>query len=103
MYVAQSKGFEDPLHHDRGYRLKKALRGLKQAPRTWYERLIKYLLIRGYTPRGVDRTLFIRRSKREVIVVQIYVDDMVLGSKSQMMVGQFVEHMNIAFEMSLIF
>ena len=39
MYIEQSKGFEDPLHPDHVYRLKEALHGLKQAPRSWYERL----------------------------------------------------------------
>ena len=39
MFVAQPKGFEDPLHPNDVYKLKKALYGIKQTPRTWYERL----------------------------------------------------------------
>ena len=49
VFVAQPKGFEDPLRTDHVYKLKKALYGVKQAPRAWYERLIEYLLEGGYT------------------------------------------------------
>ena len=62
VFIAQPKGFEDPLHLDHVYKLKKTLYGLKQAPRAWYERLTKYLLKRGYTREGEDHTLFIKRS-----------------------------------------
>ena len=97
VYVAQPKGFEDPLHPYHVYKLKKALYGLKQAPR-----LTEYLLKRGYTRGGApDHTLFVR-SKREVLVIQICVDDIVFRSTSQRMVEQFVEHMSTAFEMSLV-
>ena len=83
MFVAQPKDFEDPLHVDHVYKLKKALYGLEQAPRTWYERLIEYVLKGGYTRGGADRTLFICKIQKEVIVVQIYVDDIVFESTSQ--------------------
>ena len=54
VFVAQPKGFEDPLHPNHVYKLKKkkALYGLKQAPRAWYERLTEYPLKGGYTPWG---------------------------------------------------
>ena len=72
VYVAQSKGFEDPFHPNHVCRLKKALYGPKQVLRPWYETLIEYFLKKRYTRGGVDRTLLIRRSQREVIVVQIH-------------------------------
>ena len=60
--VTQPKGFEDPLHLDHVYRLKKALYGIKQAPRAWFKRLTEYLLKKGYTRGGAGHTHFIRRS-----------------------------------------
>ncbi|CAM8895755.1 unnamed protein product [Rhodiola kirilowii] len=48
VYVAQPKGFEDPHHPTHVYRLKKALYGLQQAPRAWYERLTVFLVDHGY-------------------------------------------------------
>ena len=82
MFVAQPKGFEDLLRTNHVYKLKKALYSLKQAPRAWFERLIEYLSKGGYDQGGADCTLFIRRTRRELIEVKIYVDDIVFDSMS---------------------
>nr|GEU31401.1 hypothetical protein [Tanacetum cinerariifolium] len=44
VYVCQPLGFEDPDHPDKVYKVVKALYGLHQAPRAWYETLANYLL-----------------------------------------------------------
>nr|GEV69998.1 hypothetical protein [Tanacetum cinerariifolium] len=44
VYVCQPSGFEDPDHPDKVYKVVKALYGLHQAPRAWYETLANYLL-----------------------------------------------------------
>ena len=67
-YVEQPKGFEDPNFPNHVYRLKKALYGLKKAPRVWYERLTTYLLEKKFERGGVDKTLFINRFKDELLV-----------------------------------
>ena len=67
-YVKQPKGFEDPNFPNHVYRLKKALYGLKKAPRVWYERLTTYLLEKKFERGGVDKTLFINRFKDELLV-----------------------------------
>ena len=67
-YVEQPKGFEDPNFPNHVYRLKKALYGLKKAPRVWYERLTTYLLEKKFEREGVDKTLFINRFKDELLV-----------------------------------
>ncbi|GJW38199.1 putative ribonuclease H-like domain-containing protein [Tanacetum coccineum] len=48
VYVCQSPGFEDPDFLDRVYKVEKALYGLHQAPRAWYETLSTYLLDNGF-------------------------------------------------------
>jgi hypothetical protein len=60
VYVEQPKGFQDPHHPHHVYKLKKALYGLQQAPRAWYERLTTYLLSKGFARGQADRTMFIR-------------------------------------------
>ncbi|GJW02394.1 putative ribonuclease H-like domain-containing protein [Tanacetum coccineum] len=45
VYVCQPLGFEDPEFPDRVYKVEKALYGLHQAPRAWYETLSTYLLM----------------------------------------------------------
>ncbi|GKE48087.1 putative ribonuclease H-like domain-containing protein [Tanacetum coccineum] len=63
VYVCQPPGFEDPDFPDRVYKEEKALYGLHQAPRAWYETLLTYLLDNGFQRGKIDKTLFIRRDK----------------------------------------
>ncbi|CAM8972792.1 unnamed protein product [Rhodiola kirilowii] len=102
VYVAQPKGFEDPHHPSHVYRMKKALYGLKQAPRAWYERLTVFLVDHGYAQGGVDKTLFIKDTRSDFIIAQIYVHDIVFGSNTLKLVDQFVEHMQKEFKMSMV-
>ncbi|CAM8895696.1 unnamed protein product [Rhodiola kirilowii] len=102
VYVAQPNGFEDPHHPDHVYRLKKALYGLKQAPRAWYECLTEFLINHGYVQGGVDNTLFVKHTRSDFIIAQIYVDDIVFSSSNQKMVDKFVEQMQSEFKMSMV-
>ncbi|CAM8917439.1 unnamed protein product [Rhodiola kirilowii] len=102
VYVAQLKGFEDPHHPASMYRLKKALYGLKQAPRAWYERLTVFLVEHGYVRGGVDKALFVKHTRSDFIITQIYVDDIVFGSNAQRLVDQFEAHMQKEFKMSMV-
>ncbi|KAM5546528.1 hypothetical protein ABKV19_002354, partial [Rosa sericea] len=101
VYVEQPPGFQDPHNLDHVYRLKKALYGLKQAPRAWYERLSTHLVEKGYTRGSVDKTLFVKRTKNDLIIAQVYVDDIVFGSTSRYLVKEFQSVMESEFEMSM--
>nr|GEX99381.1 putative ribonuclease H-like domain-containing protein [Tanacetum cinerariifolium] len=63
VYVYQPSGFEDPDYPDKVYKVVKALYGLHQAPRAWYETLANYLLKNGFQRGKIDQTLFIKRQK----------------------------------------
>ncbi|GJR44508.1 uncharacterized mitochondrial protein-like protein [Tanacetum coccineum] len=63
VYVCQPPGFEDPEFPDKVYKVEKALYGLHQAPRAWYETLSTYLLDNGFQRGQIDKTLFIKRVK----------------------------------------
>ena len=89
IYVAQPKGFIDPHFPDHVLYLKKALYGLKQAPRAWYDRLTQYLVSHGFTRRKADQTLFIKREDNELIVAQVYVDDIIFGSTKDKLAHEF--------------
>lgn len=80
MYVKQPYGFEDSIHIDYVFKLKKSLYGLKQAPRVWYERLSKFLLENGFQKGKLNTTLFIKTLKNYILIVQVYVNDMIFGS-----------------------
>nr|GFA00514.1 retrovirus-related Pol polyprotein from transposon TNT 1-94 [Tanacetum cinerariifolium] len=80
VYVCQPKGFIDVDHPIHVYKLKKALYGLKQAPRAWYDELSTFLLQNRFLKGTIDTTLFIRRFHDDILVVQVYVDDIIFGS-----------------------
>ncbi|KAI3772528.1 hypothetical protein L6452_03715 [Arctium lappa] len=100
VYVCQPPGFENPSFPDRVYKLKKALYGLHQAPRAWYDTLSSYLLENGFERGVIDKTLFIKRKKKDILLVQIYVDDIIFGSTRDNMCKEFEELMHQRFKMS---
>ncbi|GJS53626.1 putative ribonuclease H-like domain-containing protein [Tanacetum coccineum] len=100
VYVKQPPGFEDPAHPNKVYRVVKALYGLHQAPRAWYERLSTFLLKHGYRRGAIDKTLFIKKDRRDIMLVQVYVDDIIFGSTKPSMVKDFEDLMQKEFKMS---
>ncbi|GJU99986.1 ribonuclease H-like domain-containing protein [Tanacetum coccineum] len=83
VYVTQPPGFKDPDHPDKVYKVVKALYGLHQAPRAWYETLANYLLSNGFKRGKIDHTLLIKKQKRDILLVQVYVDDIIFGSTNK--------------------
>ncbi|GKE20162.1 retrovirus-related pol polyprotein from transposon TNT 1-94 [Tanacetum coccineum] len=102
VYVAQPPGFIDFEKPDHVYKLKKALYGLKQAPKAWYDRLKAFLIKHEYKMRMIDNTLFTKKKSSNLIIIQIYVDDIIFGSTCQDMCDEFAKIMNDEFEMSMM-
>ena len=102
IYVAQPKGFIDPHFPDHVLYLKKALYGLKQAPRAWSDRLTQYLVSHGFTRGKADQTLFIKREDGELIVAQVYVDDIIFGLNKDELAHGFSKPTQAEFEISMI-
>jgi hypothetical protein len=100
VYVMQPPGFEDEKHPDKVLRLDKALYGLHQAPRAWYETLSSYLLNNGFRRGQIDQTLFLRDDGTDRIIVQIYVDDIIFGSTNIRLCQEFEKLMTSHFQMS---
>ncbi|GKC12172.1 putative ribonuclease H-like domain-containing protein, partial [Tanacetum coccineum] len=100
VYVCQPPGFEDPHFPNKVYKVEKALYGLHQAPRAWYETLSTYLLDNGFHRGQIDKTLFIRRHKDDILLVQVYVDDIIFGSTKKEMSIEFEKLMHDKFQMS---
>ncbi|GJZ97106.1 putative ribonuclease H-like domain-containing protein [Tanacetum coccineum] len=100
VYVTQPKGFEDPYFPKHVYRVVKALYGLHQAPRAWYARLSTFLLKHNYRRGTIDKTLFIKKNSRDIILVQVYVDDIIFGSTNKAWCDEFEVLMKGEFEMS---
>ncbi|WVZ96696.1 hypothetical protein U9M48_042300 [Paspalum notatum var. saurae] len=82
LFQMDVKSFEHPKFPNRVFKLRKALYGLKQAPRAWYERLKKFLVDQGFQLESVDKTLFLLKHGKDLLIVQIYVDDIIFGGSS---------------------
>ncbi|GJY34802.1 putative ribonuclease H-like domain-containing protein [Tanacetum coccineum] len=100
VYVCQPPGFEDPQFPDKVYKVEKALYGLHQAPRAWYETLSTYLLENGFRRGIIDKTLFIKKDKGDILLVQVYVDDIIFGSTKKSLCTEFEGLMHKKFQMS---
>ena len=102
VYVAQPPGFEDPKHPDKVFRLNKALYGIKQAPRAWYDTLKEFLMKKGFKPGSLDPTLFTKSYDGELFVCQIYVDDIIFGCTDQRYSDEFAYMMSEEYQMSMM-
>nr|GEU50692.1 retrotransposon protein, putative, unclassified [Tanacetum cinerariifolium] len=101
VYMAQPSGIIDFTKPNYVYRLKKALYSLKQVPKAWYDRLKSFLIKQDYSMGMVDNTLFTKKKDSNLIIVQIYVDDIIFGSTCQEMCDDFAKIMHNEFEMRL--
>ncbi|GJZ37791.1 retrovirus-related pol polyprotein from transposon TNT 1-94 [Tanacetum coccineum] len=102
IYVSQPDGFVDKDNLNHVYKLKKALYGLKHAPRAWYDLLLKFLLSHEFSKGTMDPTLFIRRQGKDILLVQIYVDDIIFASTTPELCDQFSKIMCSKFKMLTI-
>ncbi|GJV60896.1 putative ribonuclease H-like domain-containing protein [Tanacetum coccineum] len=96
VYVSQPLGFIDPKYPKKVYKVVKAL----YAPRAWYATLSTFLLKNGYRRGTIDKTLFIKKDKHDIILVQVYVDDIIFSSTKKSWCDEFEALMKSIFQMS---
>ncbi|GJU15696.1 putative ribonuclease H-like domain-containing protein [Tanacetum coccineum] len=89
-----------PIARIEAIRGDKALYGLHQAPRAWYETLSTYLIENGFRKGIIDKTLFIKKDKGDILLVQVYVDDIIFGSTKKSLCTEFESLMHKKFQMS---
>ncbi|GJR81020.1 retrovirus-related pol polyprotein from transposon TNT 1-94 [Tanacetum coccineum] len=102
VYVSKPEGFVDPDHPTYVYRLKKALYGPKQAPRAWYNTLSRFLIYNKFSKGVVDPTLFTRKTGKHILLVQIYVDDIIIASTDPKACDIFSKETSLKFQMSMM-
>ncbi|GJY72034.1 putative ribonuclease H-like domain-containing protein [Tanacetum coccineum] len=94
VYVCQPPSFVDPEFPEKVYKVEKALYGLHQAPRAWYEKLSTYLLDNGFHRGQIDKSLFIKRLKGDILLVQVYVDDTIFSLTKKSLCDEFEQIMH---------
>ncbi|GJW48490.1 putative ribonuclease H-like domain-containing protein [Tanacetum coccineum] len=102
VYVCQPLGFEDPQFPNKVYKVEKALYGLHQSSRAWYETLSTYLIENGFRRGTIYKTLFIKKDKGDILLVQMYVDDIIFGSIKKSLCDEFEGLMHKRFQISSI-
>jgi hypothetical protein len=102
VFVRQPPSFENPKYPNRVYKLSKALCGLKQAPRAWYARLKTFLLEHRYIMGSLDKTLLTLKHGNDILLVQIYVNDIIFSGSSHMLESSFQEMIEKEFQMSMM-
>nr|GEX17396.1 retrovirus-related Pol polyprotein from transposon TNT 1-94 [Tanacetum cinerariifolium] len=102
VYVSQPDGFVDQDRPNHVYKLKKALYGLKQAPRAWYDMLSSFLISQDFSKGSMDPTLFIHRNGNDLLLVQIYVDDIIFAASTPELCDLFAKIMCSKFKMSMM-
>ncbi|GJW04534.1 retrovirus-related pol polyprotein from transposon TNT 1-94 [Tanacetum coccineum] len=102
VYFSQPDWFVYPENPNHVYKLKKSLYDLKQAPRAWYDLLSSFLLSQKFTKGSVDPTLFVRREGKDILLLQIYVDDIILASTKPDLCESFSKIMCSKFKMSMM-
>nr|GFB04811.1 copia protein [Tanacetum cinerariifolium] len=93
VYVSQPDGFVDPENPNHV---------LKQAPRAWYDLLSSFLLSQKFSKGTLDPTFFIRRKGKDILLVQIYVDDIIFASTKPDLCETFSKVMGLKFKMSMM-
>ncbi|GJW50038.1 retrovirus-related pol polyprotein from transposon TNT 1-94 [Tanacetum coccineum] len=102
VYVSQPKGFVDHDNPSHVYKLKNALYSLKQAPRAWYDMLPSLIISQHFSKGVVDLTLFTQNAINNLLLVQIYVDDIIFASTNTAMCNEFANLMTSKFKMSMM-
>ena len=102
VYIEQPEGFQLSENTNYVCKLKKALYGLKQAPRAWYSRLDKYLQQARFRKGSANNNLYIKVSQGNILLIDVYVDDIIFGSDDDRLSLKFAKDMQSEFEMSLL-
>ncbi|GJW38991.1 putative ribonuclease H-like domain-containing protein [Tanacetum coccineum] len=100
VYVSQPPGFINPKYPKKVYKVVKSLYGLHQAPKAWYATLSTFLLKNRYRRGTIDKTLFTKKDNHDIILVQVYVDDIIFGSTKKSWYDEFEALMKSRFQMS---
>ncbi|GJQ90271.1 putative ribonuclease H-like domain-containing protein [Tanacetum coccineum] len=88
VYVSQPPGFVDPEFPEKVYKVEKALYRLHQAPRAWYDTLSTYLMDYGFYRGQIDKNLFIKRVKGDILLITFFLDLQVKQKEDGIFISQ---------------
>nr|MCG7218401.1 hypothetical protein [Candidatus Liberibacter asiaticus] len=99
VYVDQPLGYIKVGEEDKVYKLKKALYGLRQAPRAWYSKIEGYFVESGFEKCDYEHTLFVK-VEEEILIVSLYIDDLIFTRNDFVIIENFKKSMMHKFKMT---
>ena len=100
IYISQPEGFEIKGKEDHILKLRKALHGLKQAPRAWNSKLNGVLIQKGFVRSKNDYAVYYKKVMQERVIIGVYIDDMIITGPNSCKIKKFKESMKQVFEMT---
>lgn len=100
VFVSQPEGFKVKGNKTRVYKLHKALYGLKQAPRARSINLNQILKELGFNKCCKEPSLSQKRGRGALLLVDVYVDDLLVTGSNLSDIQEFKKEMANKFEMS---
>lgn len=101
VYVDQPQGFTKEGSEGMVYKLRKALYGLRQAPRAWFSKIESYFIREGFKKCDMEHTLFVKTGEQgHILIVSLYVDDLIFTGNCESLILEFKESMKKNFDMT---
>jgi Reverse transcriptase (RNA-dependent DNA polymerase) len=97
VFMEQPQGFIDPNKPDYVCLLQKSLYGLRQAPRSWFEKLSSTLLQFGFKSSYFDPSMFIAQHQGHTLILLVYVDDIIITGSDPVQIDQCIQQLNTRF------
>lgn len=97
--MKQLSGFENPQATNIVCKLHKALYRLKQAPKTWFEKVYGVLLALGFFSARSDKTLFVKTTTQCIIYLLVYVDDILITGNDQKAINTLIQSLHKEFKL----
>ncbi|KAL0641854.1 hypothetical protein Bca4012_102653 [Brassica carinata] len=98
VYMHPPPGLEHLVKNGNVLRLRKAIYGLKQSPRAWYNKLSTTLNGRGFRKSELDHTLFTLTTSSGIVVLLVYVDDIIITGSDKEGIKATKEYLKASFE-----
>ena len=99
VFMQQPPGFTHPQYPQHVCKLRKAIYGLRQAPRAWYTQLSSFLTSVGFLHSKSDTSLFLRHHHGNTMYILVYVDDIIVTGNNPISIQAFIKQLAARFSL----
>ena len=100
IFMEQPEGFVQNRNKRFVCKLKKSLYGLRQSPRQWYKKFDSFMVSQNFTRSEYDHCVYFKKLANDMfIILVLYVDDMLVASKSMFEINRLKAQLARTFDM----